>query len=171
MRYHTPLFKLTHCYILFHVGLCPTRFLPFASNVDARQALDLVSNNRKASIAWTQVDAIIKSNTCVKATLSGRNRRAHRAPHGITRSVYCHQQEYQRSDGHGAARSSSLRGDAWSVRSPFDGRRQGSVIARSSIFHPGITSTIIGRRSLEHQKSSEVIRSHWTSVDGGQFDV
>ena len=103
MRYRTPLFKLTHYYIFFRVGLCPTCFLPFAGDVDARQALDLVSNDRKASIAWTRVHTIIKSSTCVKATLSGRDRRDHRAPRGITRSDYRHQREYQRSDGHGEA--------------------------------------------------------------------
>ena len=77
MRYYTPLFKLTYRYIFFHVGLCPTRFLPFAGDVDARQALDLVSNDRNASIVSTPIQAIIKSSTCVKATLSGRDRRAH----------------------------------------------------------------------------------------------
>ena len=63
--------------------------------MDERQELDLVSNDRKASIAWTRVHAIIKSGTCVKATLSGRDRRAHRAPRGITRSAFHHQREYR----------------------------------------------------------------------------
>ena len=91
MLYRTPLFNLTYRYIFFRLGLCPKRFLPFAGDVDAWQALDLVNNDRKALIAWTRVHAIIKSGTCVKDTLSGRNRRAHRAPHGITRSAYHHQ--------------------------------------------------------------------------------
>ena len=64
--------------------------------------------------------------TCVKTTLSGCDLSAHRAPRGVNRSAYRHQREYQQSDSHDETRSSSLRGGAWSVRSPSDGRRQGS---------------------------------------------
>ena len=59
-----PTFKLTFRHICFRVGLCPTHFLPFAGDVDARQASNLVSDDRMASIARTRVHAIIKS-TCV----------------------------------------------------------------------------------------------------------
>ena len=65
------------------------------------------------------VHAIIKSGTCAKATLSGRDWRAHRVPCGITRSAYHHQWEYRvitirrpRS-----SRSLSHRGDVWTIRS------------------------------------------------------
>ena len=57
-RYTAPLFKLDFLHILFRVGLCPTRFLPFAGDVDAWQASNLVNDNRMASIAWTRVHAI-----------------------------------------------------------------------------------------------------------------
>ena len=56
MRYRAPLFNLTYRYIFFRVGLCPTRFLPFAGDVDAQCALDLI---RTAEIAWTRVHAIL----------------------------------------------------------------------------------------------------------------
>ena len=57
MRYRAPTFKLKFFCFLFRVGLCPTHFLPFAGNVDARQALDAI---KTAEIAWTRVHAIIK---------------------------------------------------------------------------------------------------------------
>ena len=57
MRYLAPSFNLNFLHFSFRVGLCPTRFLPFAGDVDARQALDAV---KMAEIAWTRVHAIIK---------------------------------------------------------------------------------------------------------------
>ena len=58
MRYCIPPFILTISISFFRVGLCPTRFLPFAGDVDARQALDLVTNDCMASIVWTRVHTI-----------------------------------------------------------------------------------------------------------------
>ena len=58
MHYRTPRFILTISISFFRVGLCPTHFLPFAGDVDARQESDLVSDDCMASIAWTQVHAI-----------------------------------------------------------------------------------------------------------------
>ena len=57
MRYRAPTFKLNFLCFSIRVGLYPTRFLPFAGDVDARQALDAV---KTAEIAWTRVHAIIK---------------------------------------------------------------------------------------------------------------
>ena len=55
-RYTAPQFKLNFFKNFFHVGLCPTRFLPFVGDVDARQASDSI---RTTEIAWTRVDAIV----------------------------------------------------------------------------------------------------------------
>ena len=49
--------------------------------------LDLVGLDHKASIAWTRVHAIMKSGTCAKAILSGRDRSAYLTPRGDTRSA------------------------------------------------------------------------------------
>ena len=38
MRYRAPIFKLNFIQNLFHVGLCPTRFLPFLGDVAASRA-------------------------------------------------------------------------------------------------------------------------------------
>ena len=57
-RYTAPLFNLKFFQNFFRVGLCPTRLLPFAGDVDARQASDMFSNDRMVSIAWTGVHAI-----------------------------------------------------------------------------------------------------------------
>ena len=46
MRYGTPLFKLTRHYISFRVGLCPTHFLPFASDVATSRASILIALRR-----------------------------------------------------------------------------------------------------------------------------
>ena len=53
-----PLFKRNFFHYFLRVGLCPTRYLPFAGDVDARQASDSV---RTAEIAWTRVHAIFKA--------------------------------------------------------------------------------------------------------------
>ena len=45
-----------------------------ARRVAARQASDLVGPDRKASIAWTRVHAIMKSGTCGKSSLSDDDR-------------------------------------------------------------------------------------------------
>ena len=45
-----------------------------AGRVAARQALDSVGPDRKASIAWTRVHAIMKSGTGAKSSLSGDDR-------------------------------------------------------------------------------------------------
>ena len=56
-RYTAPQFNLDLFHLSFCVGLCPTRFLPFAGDVDAWQALDAV---KTVEIAWTRVHAIIR---------------------------------------------------------------------------------------------------------------
>ena len=58
MRYRASVFNLTFFKNFFCVGLCPTHFLPFVGDMDARQASDLVSDDRMASIACTRVHAI-----------------------------------------------------------------------------------------------------------------
>ena len=58
MRYHAPIFMHDKFFFFFRVGLCPTRYLPFAGDVAAYRALDSV---RTTLIAWTRVHAIIKS--------------------------------------------------------------------------------------------------------------
>ena len=90
MRYRAPIFILTIFIYLFRVGLCPTYVLPFAGDVDAWQAADLV---KMAEIAWTRVHAIIKSGTCAKYNLSDGDRKAYLTPRGYTRNVYLHQYE------------------------------------------------------------------------------
>ena len=75
MRYRTQPYILTISHFFFRVGLCPTHLLPFAGNVDAREALDLVKIDRMASITWTRVHAIIKSSMCVVLGLSDDDRR------------------------------------------------------------------------------------------------
>ena len=67
MRYRTPLFNLTYRNIFFRVGLCPTRFLPFAGDVDARRALDSV---RTEEISWTRLHAILIKTRALKWGLS-----------------------------------------------------------------------------------------------------
>ena len=57
MRYRAPQFKLECFLFFFRVGLCPTRFLPFAGDVDALQELDAF---RTAEIVWTRVHTIFK---------------------------------------------------------------------------------------------------------------
>ena len=57
-RYTAPQFKLYFFQNFLRMGLCPTRLLPFARDVGARQASDLVSDDRMASIAWTRVHLI-----------------------------------------------------------------------------------------------------------------
>ena len=47
----------------FRVGLCPTRYLPFAGDVAAYQAWDSIIT---VEIAWTRVHAISDYNTCLK---------------------------------------------------------------------------------------------------------
>ena len=42
MRYRAPIFKHGKFHYFLRVGLYPTRFLPFAGDVDARRALDSV---------------------------------------------------------------------------------------------------------------------------------
>ena len=56
MRYRAPIFILNLIQNFFRVGLCPTCFLPFSGNVDARRALDSIMT---AEIAWTRVHAIV----------------------------------------------------------------------------------------------------------------
>ena len=56
MRYRPPIFILNFIQNFFRVGLCPTLFLPFASDVDARRALDSIMT---AEIEWTRVQAIV----------------------------------------------------------------------------------------------------------------
>ena len=51
----------------FLTPLCPTRFLPFAGNVDARRALDSV---RMAEITWTRVHTILITTRALKWGLS-----------------------------------------------------------------------------------------------------
>ena len=55
-RYRTPLFKLTNRHIFFHMGLCPTRFLLFASDMATQWASDSIKTKE---IAWTRVHAIV----------------------------------------------------------------------------------------------------------------
>ena len=120
------------------MGLCShTFFSPCAGRVAAHRMSDAI---RTAKIAWTRVHAIIKSGTCANDNLSDRDRRAHRLPHGATRSarssshfdqrfiaIFTDQtaggalSSRSRSDSHGEARSSSLREDTWSVRFQSDG--------------------------------------------------
>ena len=57
-RYTAPLFNLKFFQTFFRVGQCPTHLLPFVGDVGARQASNMVCNNRMASIAWTGVHAI-----------------------------------------------------------------------------------------------------------------
>ena len=143
----------------------------------AHQTSDAI---KTATIAWTRVHAIIKSGTCANDNLSDRDRRAHRSPRGTTRSARSSSHFDQgfiaiftdrmaggglssrsRSDGHGEARSSSLREDTWSVRFPSDGvedswknttiavqsnRDRSAIEPRSWILHRGIDSTIFRRR-------------------------
>ena len=45
------------------MGLCPTRYLPFAGDVAAYRALDSI---KTAEIAWTRVHAINDYNMCLK---------------------------------------------------------------------------------------------------------
>ena len=45
-----------------------------AGRVEARQASDSVGSDRKASIAWTRVHAIMKLGTCAKSSLSDDDR-------------------------------------------------------------------------------------------------
>ena len=87
MHYRAPIFILTILIYLFRVGLCPTYVLPFAGDVGARRASDLV---RTAEIAWTR---IIKSGTCAKYNLSDGDRKAYLTPRGDTRNMYLHQRE------------------------------------------------------------------------------
>ena len=58
--------------------------LPFAGDVDARQASDSI---KTAEIAWTRVHVIIKSSTCAKCNLSDSDRKAYLTPRGDTRDV------------------------------------------------------------------------------------
>ena len=63
-----------------------------------------------------------QSSTCVKVILSGSDRRAHQSPRGVTRSYDRHQREYREIAiiQPRWSRSSSHRGDAWTVRSPSE---------------------------------------------------
>ena len=63
MRYHAPQFKRVYFLFFFRVGLCPTRILPYAGDVDAQRASDAV---KTAEIAWTRVHVIIKSTRAFK---------------------------------------------------------------------------------------------------------
>ena len=45
------------------MGLCPTRYLPFAGDVAAYRAWDSI---KTVEIAWTRVNAISDYNTCLK---------------------------------------------------------------------------------------------------------
>ena len=94
--------------------------LPFAGDVDARQASDSI---KMAEIAWTRVHAIIKSGTCAKCNLSDGDQKAYLAPRGDTRDgIFINVKTARsRSDGHSEARFYSLQGDAWSVEFPSDG--------------------------------------------------
>ena len=56
MRYCAPIFILNLIQNFFRVGLCPTRFLPFAGDVDAQRALDSIMT---VEIAWTRVHTIV----------------------------------------------------------------------------------------------------------------
>ena len=55
-RWLRPLFKRVLSHHFLRVGLCPTRYLLFAGDVDGRQLLDSI---RTTEIAWTRVHAII----------------------------------------------------------------------------------------------------------------
>ena len=65
----------------------PCTVLPFAGDVAAQQASDMVDPDRAASIAWTRVHAISDYNTCVIWSLSKKDRTAPSSPRGVTRSV------------------------------------------------------------------------------------
>ena len=58
-----------------------------------RAGITDVRSDRKTSIAWTRVHAIPITSTCLIWSLSNHDRRAHRSPHGITRSMDLHQCE------------------------------------------------------------------------------
>ena len=71
----------SHCHIYTHhfpfFSLCGTMFphgLTCAGRVAAQQALDPVGPDRKVSIAWTRVHAIVRSSTWGKSRLSGYDR-------------------------------------------------------------------------------------------------
>ena len=95
MRYHAPVFKRNKCWVFLRVGHSPTRYLPFASDVDAQQASDCiraVGDPRKGVDRVNLSPRDRQSSTCAKSIISGSNRRAYQWP----------------------------RGDAWSVRSPSE---------------------------------------------------
>ena len=159
--------------------------LPFSGDVDARQASDSI---KTVEIAWTRVHAIIKSGTCAKCNLSDGDQKAYLTPCGNTRDVIFINVKTarSRSDGQSEARFYSLHGDAWSVGFQSDGgevswknstiavrsnRDRGAIEPRSWIFHRGITSTIIGRRSLKHQYHDRraIVAQSWR--DRGSFEV
>ena len=74
-RYAAPQFKLDLFHLFFRVGLCPTRSLPFAGDMDERHASDLVSDDRMALIVWTRVHAILITTHALKLGLSEMDRR------------------------------------------------------------------------------------------------
>ena len=69
--------------------------------------------DRMAEIAWTSVHAIIKSGTCIKDNLSDAIKGLTLGHVASRESPDHHQMKTarSRSDDHGDARSSSLRGD------------------------------------------------------------
>ena len=132
--------------------------LPFAGDMDARQTSDSI---KTAEIAWTRVHAIIKSGTCGKCNLSDGDRKAYLTPLGNTRDLICINVKTarSRSHDHSEAQFYSFHGasDFHRTAGKFRGRTPRSRLDRTAIeprwwiFRRGITSTIIGWRSLEHQ--------------------
>ena len=89
MRYRAPPFKLTFSPFFFRVGLC-------SHTVLMGRRRGRTPRRRMQSDVGDRVDPSPRdwqSGTCVKATLSGRDRRTHRSPCGVTRSMDLHQRE------------------------------------------------------------------------------
>ena len=89
MRYCAPPFKLTFSRFFFRVGQC-------SHTVLMARRRGRTPRRRMRSDGGDRVDPSPRhrqSGTCVKATLSGRNRRTHCSPRGITRSMDLHQRE------------------------------------------------------------------------------
>ena len=69
-RYRAPHFKLKLSYFFFRVGLCSHTFF-FCKR---RGGTVGVGCDRKISIAWTRVHAIVNHSTCINAHLSDGDR-------------------------------------------------------------------------------------------------
>ena len=118
MRYRAPVFKLVISTVFFHVGLCSHTIV--ICRLCGRSAIVGFGLDDDDRVDPSPCDH--QWSTCGKYRVSGCNQRAYLRTCGVTRSADRHQMKVarSRSDGHGEARSSSLRGDAWSVRSPSD---------------------------------------------------